>query len=331
VVVGGKYGAYMTEPKPAATGSWSETVAAASPLFKWAGGKQRFLWENQNRIPVFPGRYIEPFAGGLSVLFHVARRADSPVKAIASDANLRLVRCYQDVKRDWRAVADGLKQLNASYRAATDKSQYYYTLREEYNRLGPSAGAARFIFLMTAGWNGVYRVNQQGRFNVPHGVIREIVPLPSDETLAAVAAVFQHTELRATSWEATISTARPGDFVFLDPPYFADNRTQLYARASSAFGMNQHVRLADALVELSERGVQFVLTNSNHPKMRELYLERGLAVEAIAMHRSISSKTEGRGTGDEIVVTPRNTRLRKQAEAELALRVRISARTDERK
>lgn len=311
----------------AAAGSWSDLVAAASPLFKWAGGKQRFLWENRDRIPRFPGRYIEPFAGGLSVLFHVARRADGPVNAIASDANLRLIRCYQDVKRDWKSVADGLRQLGASYAAAADKSEYYYRLREEYNKLGPSAGAARFIFLMTAGFNGIYRVNQQGQFNVPHGVIRDTVPLPSDETLAAVAAVFQHTELRASSWESTLSTARAGDFVFLDPPYFTDNRTQLY---SNSFGIAEQTRLADALVDLAHRDVQFLLTNSNYPEMRELYASRGLSVETIAMHRSISSKIDSRGAGDEIVVTPRDTRLRKLAEAELALRIRIAASSRKR-
>ncbi|MGN6326265.1 DNA adenine methylase [Pseudolysinimonas sp.] len=305
-------------------GSWTEMVADAAPLFKWAGGKQRFLWDHSDRLPQFSGRYIEPFAGGLSVLFYLARRSPSPMISTVSDSNLRLIRCYQDVKRDWRRVADGLSQLSASYAAASDRSQFYYTLRDEYNRLGPSAGAARFIFLMSAGWNGVYRVNQKGQFNVPHGVIRESVYLPSDSTLASVAEVFKFAELRASSWESTIASARPGDFVFLDPPYYSDSRTQLYDRKSVGFGSRDHIRLADALMELARRNVSFLLTNSNHPFVRKLYLDRGLKVDAISMHRSINSRIAGRGTEDELLVTPGDSRGRRRAEAELALRMRVA-------
>lgn len=319
----------MSTPSAESTQGWSDEVALAAPLFKWAGGKQRFLWEHRERLPEFSGRYIEPFAGGLSVLFHLARRSETPLESIASDTNLRLIRCYQEIRRDWMSVADRVNQLRAAYEAADDKSRFYYALREEYNKLGPSAGAARFIVLMAAGWNGVYRVNQRGHFNVPPGQVRGTLAVPTDLQLRAVSRVFQSTQLRASSWESTIAVARAGDFIFLDPPYYTQNRTQLYARASNTWGLAEHVRLADALVDLAARGVSFLLTNSGHLRMIELYSKRGLAIEKIPAHRSISSKTRdrGRGADDEIIVTPRDIRSAKNAEADLALRVRFGIRS----
>lgn len=305
-------------------GGWRADVAAAAPLFKWAGGKQRFLWEHRERIPNFEGRYFEPFAGGLSILFFVARRSAAPVSSVVSDTNLRLVRCYQEIRKDWQSVADRLAQIAAAYAAAEDKAKFYYQLRDEYNRLGAAAGAARFIALMTAGWNGVYRVNQKGGFNVPHGVLKEKLSLPTPETLRAVSAVLVRSEIRASSWESTVSRAREGDFVFLDPPYYSETRGQLYGPASNSFTLRDQARLADALVDLSRRGVSFLLTNAGHPAMVELYQSRGMMVEVISMHRSINSKLGGRGAEAELIVTPRDTRSTRQAEAELALRVRVS-------
>jgi DNA adenine methylase len=303
---------------------WRRWVPGANPLFKWAGGKQRFLWDHRADIPEFEGRYFEPFAGGLSVFFHVARRSDEPVRARLSDTNLRLVRAYQEVRRDWRSVNDELRQLEAGFQAAEDRSKFYYSVRVLHNRLSPAPDSARFIFLMRAGWNGVYRVNQRGEFNVPHGKLDELPGLPGESDIRAVAQAFKHVEIRANSWESSISDVKAGDFVFLDPPYFSETRSQLYDK-NKPFGIEQHTRLADYLVTLQQRNVQFILTNSGHPAMIDLYVKRGLQVRSIDMHRSISSKIGGRGTEAELIVTPGQGMAQRTAAAALDLKMKVRA------
>ncbi|WP_082481189.1 DNA adenine methylase [Rathayibacter sp. Leaf299] len=301
---------------------WLEWAHRAGPLFKWAGGKQRFLWDNQHLIPEFTGDYYEPFAGGLSVFFFVARQRSTPLTGHLSDANLRLVRAYQQVKRDWRSVNDQLRQLEAAYRSAEDRGRMYFDVRTAHNAASPAPDAARFIFLMRAGWNGVYRVNQRGGFNVPHGQLKDDLGFPSAEDLRAVSVALSASDLRANSWESTLTSAREGDFVFLDPPYFSGSRSQLYEPGREFTYLN-HVRLADYLVDLKKREVDFLLTNAAHPAMIKLYEERGLELRAINMRRSISSRAEDRGDQLELVVLPGKRLKNTRAEAALDLQMRV--------
>ena len=283
---------------------WAQVATKAKPLFKWAGGKQRFLWEHRDLLPEIKGRYHEPFAGGLSVFFHLAARSQGPLDASLGDVNLRVMRTYEEVKWDWVSVADRLRQLEAGYNAAEDKAAFYNDVRLQHNRVYPSADAARFVFLMNVAWNGVFRINQAGSFNVPHGAVKGKLNLPDESLLAAVSGVLQHARLRAQSWESGLSATSSGDFAFIDPPYFhSDDRRDLYEK-NRAFGYSDHVRLANTLVELKERGVDFMLTNSAYEEMIRLYRDRGLSVRVVDSHRSISSKANERGREGELVVTP---------------------------
>lgn len=283
---------------------WKRFAPGAKPLFRWAGGKQRFLWDNRDRIPSTFGTYHEPFGGGLSVFFHVAARSQHPVEAVLADVNLRVVRTYEDVKWEPLAVADRLRQLEAGYNAANDKGEFYLDVRQQHNRTYPRADAARFIFLMCTAWNGVFRINQAGGFNVPHGAPKGRLVLPSESDILAVSVALSRARLRAQSWESGLNDMQPGDFVFFDPPYFHDDdRRDLYER-NRVFTYRDHVRLADALADLKRRKVDFLLTNSARPQMVKLYKSRGLHVEEIDAHRSISSKVSVRGREGELVVTP---------------------------
>lgn len=253
-------------------------------------------------------RYHEPFSGGLSVFFHVASTSKSLKTAFLGDVNLRVIRTYEEVKNDPFAVIDQLRQLEAGYNAAADKATFYNELREQHNRVFPRADAARFIFLMNAAWNGVFRINQAGKFNVPHGNPKGRLRLPSEEELLAVSQALKVAKLRAQSWESSINEMRKGDFVFFDPPYFRDeDRKDLYER-NRLFTFRDQLKLADTLVDLKQRGVDFILTNSAHPRLISMYRERGLHIEEIGAHRSISSKGEGRGREGELVVTPGSDR-----------------------
>jgi len=301
----------------------AEPSSQAKPLFKWAGGKQKFLWDNRDRLPLVTAKYHEPFAGGLSVFFHMAGMSSRPLDAVLADVNLRVIRTYEEVKWEPAAVSDRLRQLELAFNSASDKTAFYNDVRTQHNRSYPSSDAARFIFLMTACWNGVFRINQSGHFNVPLGQLRGPLKLPTDDQVNAVSAALQSAKLRAQSWETGLNAMSPGDFVFFDPPYYHhDDRRDLYEK-NKVFGRKDQVRLADALIDLQDRGVDFVLTNSAYPLMIDLYKERGLDVEIISAHRSISSKTADRGREQELIVTPgkasSNTMLR-SAQLKLFLR-----------
>jgi DNA adenine methylase len=155
---------------------------------------------------------------------------------------------------------------------------------------------------MAAGWNGVYRSNQKGDFNVPHGSVKSI-KVPDREHLRAVATVFKMADIRARSWEATISTARPGDFVFLDPPYEASDRNDLYERGNQ-FTTYDQMKLAETLVSLQNRGIDFLLTNSAGKSTQEMYRDLGLQVQVIEARRSVSGQVESREVDTEVVVRP---------------------------
>jgi DNA adenine methylase len=298
----------MSKPQPTPDGAsasdWSRWAPKARPLFSWAGGKQRFLWENRDRIPEFGGRYHEPFAGGLSVFFHVVSRSATPVSAVVADVNLRVARTYDEVKWEPDRVADQLRQLESAYNAAEDRARFFNDVRAQHNRNFPKSDAARFIFLMSTCFNGVFRVNQSGDFNVPHGAPRKVLRLPTYDEVKAVSVALEKTAVRAQSWESGLNSISVGDFAFFDPPYFhQSDRRDLYEK-SRGFGFSDQVRLADALAELRDRGVDFLLTNSAFPEMVTLYQSRGLSVEMIESHRSINARVDARGRVGELIVTP---------------------------
>lgn len=299
---------------------WARSARQVAPLFRWAGGKQRFLWQHRGLLPDLNGTYFEPFAGGLSVYFHYVKSSTKPFRAVIGDVNLRLIRCYKEVAEDPGGVSDRLESLRAGYLSAVDRGAFFYDVREQHNLISPRTDAARFIFLMAAGWNGVYRSNQRGQFNVPHGNVKQL-KLPTLKQLQAVATVFLMADLRARSWEATLNTVRPGDFVFLDPPYVDSNRGDLYER-SQLFTPRDQVKLAEALVRLQDSGVDFLLTNSASRETHEMYSDLGLQVRVVEALRSVSAQVNARETDAELVVTP-NRGLRSQREQELATVLRI--------
>lgn len=301
---------------------WQRWAPSAAPLFRWAGGKQRFLWNHADEIPAFTGTYHEPFAGGLSIYFHVVSRSKAPVVARLADINLRLIRAYLDVKADWAPLYDRLCQLEAGYNAAHDKSDFYYDVRSQHNRVAPAADAARFIFLMSTCWNGVFRTNARGDYNVPHGAVKKSgTKFPTAHDLRAAHEVFQYTSIRACSWESSLGDVRAGDFVFLDPPYHSASKTSLY-EGNRPFGMSQQEHLARKLQDLQSRGVDFLLTNSATPEMIDLYRSYRLSVRVISMQRSVNVRVGDRTESDELLVTPNHvTRSAIQAEAELDLKM----------
>lgn len=295
----------MTSRMDLSITEWDARRRLAKPFIKWAGGKQRFVLEYGARLQVQPGaQYLEPFLGGGSVFFHLASKSIGPLSARLGDRNLHLINTFIAVRDEPERVIEGLQILQAGYAAATDKAAFYYALRDQHNAEHPRTNPARFIFLMRACWNALYRVNQRGLFNVPYGAPKTDQIAPSPDAILNASAALYSAQIRACGWQDTIAMANPGDFVFLDPPYYSDviNDEAKYDR--KPFTREDHWLLIDHLADLRARGIDFVLTNSAEPELVAAYTARGFAVEYMSVPRSINSNTEKRHAVPEIVVTP---------------------------
>lgn len=283
---------------------WYEQLGSARPILRWAGGKQNFLVRFGRSLPPVQGRYFEPFVGGAAVFLYVQRASGRPLEAILGDVNVPLIRTYNSVRQEPEAVYQQLHGLQEQYLDTADRSKFYYEIREQFNAALPAPDPAHFIFLNRTCWNGLYRVNRRGFFNVPYGRPRGDIVIPTLNELVNLSAALLRARLRATSWENTVAQARKGDFVFLDPPYFSDIARDDVKYKARQFDITHHHRLASRLEDFASRGIDFVLTNSGEEEMVQLYESHGLSVFRIKAPRAISSRTDQRLPVEEIVVTP---------------------------
>lgn len=286
---------------------WRTARALASearPFLRWAGGKQRWLTSNSQFLPKFEGDYYEPFLGGGSVFFHLVRREQRPFRAWLGDKNLQLLRTYREIRDNPDEVSGRVNELRVSFHSSNDKRRFYEDVRTNFNSKLPRSNASEFIFLNATCWNGLWRTNRSGKFNVPYGLPRETDIMPTDTDLLSVAASLQPANLRACPWQNLVASASSGDFVFLDPPYFSDT----FQRNSSKYGSDvwnydRHRELALHLVSLNERGVLYTLTNSAEPEMCELYASLGLPMTTVQVPRAINSKMDARQAVGELIVS----------------------------
>jgi DNA adenine methylase len=239
-------------------------VPKIGPFLRWAGGKRQLRKILLNFLPEEIGQrtYREPFLGGGSLFF-----ALRPKAAILSDANEHLIRCYEFVRDEPRLVARYLQS-----HAAKDGEAHYYRVREEYNRSEFSAAqAARFIYLNKTCFNGIFRVNAQGKFNVPYGR-KESPAIPSDNNLIATAGILKDTLLKASSYEKALEDASKGDFIYLDPPYPPLNGTAYFTHyTSDRFSEEDQKNLAKQVHELDRCGCLLMISNADTPLIRRLY------------------------------------------------------------
>ncbi len=261
----------------------------AAPFLKWVGGKTSLLPELLRHVPDRLRRYHEPFVGGGALFFAVA-----PRRATLSDSNGELVHCYRQVRDDVYGVLDAL--VGHVY-----QREHYQIIRAlEPRQLTPAARAARFIYLNKTCFNGLWRVNRAGRFNVPIGRYKN--PRFHDpETLLAAQRALRGIEILHAPFENALARAAPGDFVYLDPPYDPVSATSSFASYTpDGFTWDDQKRLARACIALNRRGVRFLLSNSATDRVRELY--RGFEQRLVRAPRFINSKADSRGRVDELLV-----------------------------
>jgi DNA adenine methylase len=272
----------------------------ASPIVKWAGGKTRLLPRLLARVPARFGRYYEPFAGGAALFF-----ALEPSVATIADVNPALVTLYQTVVSD----LDGLVEVALAHRARHADERYYYDVRRRWNdaaarsAMSPAETSGTFVYLNKTCFNGLWRENKRGGFNVPRGDYVDPAVVDEEALRAARDALARARILRGP-FQDTTTDATDGDFAYFDPPYDPLSETSSFtAYAASSFGKAEQRALADHARALDARGVFVMLSNNDTPFVRDLY--DGFLIETAPCGRSINSKGDGRGKIDEVIITSR--------------------------
>jgi DNA adenine methylase len=297
-------------------------VAKTSPLLKWAGGKRQLLPQLRRFYPPKFNRYIEPFFGSGAVffdLFGAGRLRDRD--AILIDSNADLIGCYETVRDQMADVARALDDLAAGH-AAQGSSHYYEVRDERFNplrqRLRAPDGriaytpelAAMLIYLNRTGFNGLFRVNASGAFNVPAGRYHRPTICDRDK-LRCVADALASSRVRLVwgTFEATRDVAGAGDFVYLDPPYAPLSATSSFtAYTAAAFTMRDQERLQQMVIALAASGCHVLLSNSTAGAIAALYDSRqaraaGLRAVRVPARRSVNSDPASRGPVDEFLIS----------------------------
>lgn len=266
------------------------------PILKWAGGKTQLLKYVREMLPSAWNRYFEPFLGGGAVLLDLA-----PQGATVNDINPELVNMYRQVQGDVDAVVACLKELDAQHESAADAKKFYYSIRNLFNeQLGSNstAQAARLIYINKHCFNGLFRVNAGGCFNVPFNNRRKGDSF-CEENMRAMSRYLAQVHILHGDFEEALRAAKKGDFVFLDSPYVPVNPTSFTDYAKEGFDYEDHVRLAEVYKRLSAQGVHCMLTNHNTELVRELYGDFLLRVVPVA--RNINSNGSDR-KGEEVII-----------------------------
>ncbi len=264
----------------------------ASPILKWAGGKGGLLAQYDPYFPMVGSyrSYLEPFVGSAAVFFHL-----QPQHAILMDRNPELIEVYQMIR-------DQLEALITALKAHRNERDYFYAVRaQKIADLSPVERAARFIFLNKTCYNGLYRVNRSGQFNVPFG--RYTNPAICDESkLNAAHNALQSVELGVANFDRVLAFAQPGDFVYFDPPYEPLSSTSNFTSYTrDGFSADDQRQLADVFRQLDTRGCRLMLSNSSALLIYDLY--QGYAIHEISARRAINRNANGRGVVTELLIT----------------------------
>ena len=270
------------------------------PFVKWAGGKTQLLEVIESHLPETFNRYFEPFVGGGALLFKLQPKAFS-----INDSNEELICVYKCLENN--ELFELLKQELLKHEE-NHSEEYYYHVREidkleGFNNLPIYVRAGRMIYLNKACFNGLYRVNSKGYFNVPSGK-KKVVNCFDKKTFDNLNLFFKNRKPVITSidFEEAVKNAKAGDFVYFDPPYDTwEEKNSFTSYDKNAFGKEEQVRLAKVFKELSDKGVYVMLSNHNTKFINELY--KGFHVTVVPAKRMINSKADGRGEVEEVIIT----------------------------
>jgi DNA adenine methylase len=268
------------------------------PFVKWAGGKGQLLPTLEQYFPTHFSTYYEPFLGGGAVFFYIVERRPR-FTAILSDINEELITAYHVVKEKVEQLIKLLENHKAQYKLAPEK--YYYKVREQ-DPTDEVEKTARLIFLDKTCYNGLYRVNKEGKFNVPFGRYKD-PKVAGKENLRIVSQVLNWTNAKILpkDYQEATKDARKGDFIYFDPPYQPVSSTASFTSyTNSGFSFEEQKRLGNWFTELDKRGCQILLSNSDTKEIWDIY--EGYQIETVAAMRAISCKGDKRKGHTELII-----------------------------
>jgi DNA adenine methylase len=274
------------------------------PILKWVGGKSQLLKPLAELITNKSRTYYEPFLGGGAVFFHFADHYRFR-SAVLNDYNSDLINCYE-VVRD--RLPELLRRLDAIKREPDWNTREYFEAVRAQEPTDPIERAARLIYLNKTAFNGLYRVNRAGKFNVPFGKYKNPTLYHHATMIACSEALQTYATLCTGDYADAVKDAKEGDLVYFDPPYVPVSETSNFTSYSSQFGPDEQQQLATLFRELYDRGVIVVQSNSDAPLVRELYA--GFDQHVVGAKRSINSKGDRRGEVNELVIVGKPKDLR---------------------
>jgi DNA adenine methylase len=278
----------------------------AKPFLKWVGGKGQLLAQFEALFPKEYNSYFEPFIGGGAVFF-----STNPKKAHINDINKTLVQAYTHIKEDVENLITSLKKLESEFLTKDEdaRKEFYYSMREKYNSLSHEdfEKSLYFLFFNKTAFNGVYRENSKGGFNVPIGSYKN-PKIVDEENLRAVSEMLSNTKITSGSFVDAVKNAKAGDFVYFDPPYHPLSETSSFTSYSKdSFTKDDQIKLRDLFIELDKKGVYVMLSNSSAPFIQEIY--SGYRQVPVYANRMINSKSDKRGKISEVVILNYQPRL----------------------
>lgn len=271
--------------------------SSIAPFVKWAGGKRQLLAQIKERMPEKYNNYYEPFVGGGAVVFDLL-----PANALINDINKSLINAYRQICEVPEDFLQAVKLLDDGI--WEDGKEYYYSLREKYNDKLMRAEydvelAALFVFINKHCFNGLYRVNGKGLFNVPYNKSRRVSV--NEEAIRNISRYLHQVNILDGDFENACANATQGDFVFIDSPYAPLNPTSFESYTKEGFDIKSHKRLARLYDELTDRGCYCMLTNHNTELINELYGNKGYKIDVVNVKRMINSDASKR-VGTEVII-----------------------------
>ena len=271
--------------------------SSVAPFVKWAGGKRQLITQIRERMPEKYNDYYEPFIGGGAVIFDLL-----PANALINDINKALINTYRTICNEPDAFLKEVNRLDNDM--WEDGKKYYYTIREHYNdKLMRSEYdvelAALFVFINKHCFNGFYRVNGKGLFNVPYNNSRRVSV--DEDVIIATSEYLRGVTIIDGDFEQACKNAKKGDFVFIDSPYAPLNPTSFESYTKEGFDIESHKRLAKLYDELTARGCYCMLTNHNTELINELYGNKDYKIDVVSVKRMINSDASNR-VGEEVII-----------------------------
>ena len=272
-----------------------KVIIKPEPFLKWAGGKSQLLKQFEAFLPSKFNNYLEPFVGGGAVFFYLYNTGRlKGKKIILIDSNEELINCFLVIKENVERLIGVLRSHKY-----VNRKEVYYRIRTEQPQ-DRFERAARTIYLNKTCFNGLYRVNSKGKFNVPFGRYKNSLICDS-RNLRAVSIALKNVKILCDDFERCLDYARKGDFIYFDPPYQPLSKTSNFTSyTKNGFGEAEQRRLYCAFYELDKRGCKVMLSNSNTDFIKRLY--RRYRIERVKANRAINCKAEGRGKIEELVI-----------------------------